>query len=433
MYPLEWLSSWIFLIGSVISLGFTANAFFPSKSSRALLWSFAASMLTMELAGHHVLWQAATAAVFVWLGALKHWPGYLALALSIVSWFGLFVLLWQGRGARATVSATLQKYVSPGVGPRIPIGDVLFPFPFRRAGVRVVRDVVYARIAGRHLKLDVYLPAKSGDRRPAIMQIHGGAWIVGDKREQGVPLCLHVAANGWVAFNVNYRLSPGATFPEHLIDLKRALAWIRTHAAEYGVDPNFIAVTGGSAGGHLAALMALTSADPRYQPGFEHADTSIQAAVPFYGIYDFTNRSGVFPSVFMRRLLQAHVMKAFVDEEPEKFSEASPIDRVNADAPPFLVIHGDRDTLAPLSDARAFVEKLRAVSHTPVLYAEIHGAQHAFDVLASPRSAPVVEGVERFLFETHRRYCDAKRPPAEQTPYIQASEVPPVVERAVER
>ena len=230
------------------------------------------------------------------------------------------------------------------------------------------------------------------------MQIHGGAWIIGDKREQGWPLIGHLAANGWVCFNVNYRLSPGATWPEHLIDLKYALKWIREHADEYGVDPDFIAVTGGSAGGHLTAMMGLTANDPEYQPGFEDADTRVQAAVPVYGVYDFTNRLDTMDELrFRKRMLEPLIMKAFSDKEPEKFTRASPIDRVHADAPPFLVVHGDRDTLAPVEDARLFVECLSEVSRAPVRYAELRGAQHAFDIFASPRTARMVDGTLRFL------------------------------------
>ena len=402
------VAAWLFLLGSLLSLAFTLNAFRPSRSARLLIWSFAASMLTLELAGHHLAWQLAAAVFFIALGALDHWAGQVALVVSFVSWVGLATMLVRGRSSRETMRETLSGFCRDLRGPRVPLRHVLMPWPMRRIGIRVVRDVVYARLAGRRLKLDAYLPERSGTLRPAIMQIHGGAWIVGDKREQGIVLCMHLAANGWVAFNVNYRLSPGATFPDHLVDLKRALAWIREHADEYGVDPSFIAVTGGSAGGHLAALVALTPNDPRYQAGFEQADTSVQAAVPFYGVYDFTNRFGSFPRVFMRRLLQAHVMKAFLDEEPEKFSQASPIDQVRPDAPPFLVIHGDKDTLAPLLDARHFAERLGSISKSPALYAEIKGAQHAFDILASPRSVPVVEGVERFLHEVHQRYLEER-------------------------
>jgi acetyl esterase/lipase len=229
------------------------------------------------------------------------------------------------------------------------------------------------------------------------MQIHGGGWVIGDKREQGVPLLRHLAANGWVGFNVNYRLSPAATFPDHLVDLKAGLAWIREHADEYGADPDYVVVTGGSAGGHLCALVALTANDPEYQPGFESVDTSVRAAVPFYGVYDFTNRLGTWDQDTIRRFFQPMIIKRFFDTEREAFEKASPMDRVHAGAPPFLVVHGDLDTLAPIEDCRHFVELLRATSNSPVVYAEMKGAQHAFEVFPSYRTARVIEGVERFL------------------------------------
>lgn len=400
---LSWFAGFLLLAAGIASILLTANALFPRRSARMLIVSFAASMITLELAAHQMLIQMCGAGILIALGALRAWPGQVGLALSGIAWCLLFFVVIEGGGTRDIIRRALTGFVRDLDGPRVPWIHVLLPLPLRRAEVRRIRDVVYARISGRRLRLDVYMPAAPGSGRPAVMQIHGGAWIVGDKREQGIPLCLHLAACGWVAFNVNYRLSPGATFPVHLIDLKRALAWIRAHATEYDLDPRFVAVTGGSAGGHLAALMALTQNDPRYQPGFEADDTSVQAAVPFYGVYDFTNRFGAFHPVFVKRLLQAHVVKAFFEEEPEKFVEASPIDRVRSDAPPFFVIHGDRDTMAPLSDARKFVETLRSVSKSPVLLAEIHGAQHAFDMLTSPRAVPVIEGVERFLHEVLRR------------------------------
>jgi len=251
------------------------------------------------------------------------------------------------------------------------------------------------------LKLDVVAPASRGTQRPAIIQIHGGSWVMGDKREQGWPLMSHLAANGWVCFNLNYRLSPGATFPDHLIDLKAGLVWIREHAAEYDIDPDFIAVTGGSAGGHLAALMALTANDPEYQPGFENADTSLQAAVPIYGVYDFTSRLGMNRLPFWYRRLEQQIMKAFQSEEPEKFRRASPIDRVHPGAPPFFIIHGDRDTLAPVEEARYFADELRQRSKSPVIYAELAGAQRAFDLFCSPRTAHMLVAVLKFLDATH--------------------------------
>ena len=144
--------------------------------------------------------------------------------------------------------------------------------------------------------------------------------------------------------------------------------------------------------------MGTTVGDPRFQPGFEGADTSVAAAVPFYGIYDFTPAGafGADPEIY-RRFLEPMVMKAFVSEEPERYEEASPLHHVHEGVPPFFVIHGDRDTLAPVEDARVFVDRLRAASKEPVLYAEMQGAQHAFEVFPSVRTATVIEGVERFL------------------------------------
>lgn len=398
----------LLLVGGLVGAGLTLNAFLPVRGNRRwLVPSFLASWLTMELAGHHILWQMSVTAVLAALGALETWPGRVGLAVSLVSWAGLVALIVQGRTSSRAMRDALAGVVTDWSGARVSWWRLVTPFPFRHPAVERVRDVVYAKLAGRRLRLDIYRPRAPGARRPAVLQIHGGAWVLGDKRDQGVPLLTHLAAAGWVGFNVNYRLSPGATFPDHLIDLKRALAWIREHADELGVDPGFIAVTGGSAGGHLAALMALTQNDVRYQPGFEDVDTSLQAAVPFYGIYDFTNRLGTHPPEFFTRLLQPHVMKAYLEEEPERFREASPLDHVGADAPPFLVIHGDRDTLAPLADARLFVRELAAVSRAPVVCAELRGAQHAFDVFVSPRSVPVIEGVERFLATVHAAYRES--------------------------
>src|SRR6185503_18791704 len=144
-----------------------------------------------------------------------------------------------------------------------------------------------------------------------------------------------LAAHGWVVVSVNYRLSPRFTFPDHIIDVKAAIRWIREHGPEYGADPAFIAVTGGSAGGHLAALAALTPDDPEYQPGFEGVDTSVQACVPFYGVYDFTDRKGIWKRSLLLPMLERHIMKKRLKDAPEAFDRASPMSRARADAPPF--------------------------------------------------------------------------------------------------
>ena len=133
-----------------------------------------------------------------------------------------------------------------------------------------------------------------------LLQVHGGAWTVGAKEHQGRPLMNQMAAKGWVCVAINYRLSPRDPWPAHIVDVKRAIAWVKDNIADYGGDPDYLAITGGSAGGHLTALAALTPGDPEFQPGFEDADTSVQAAVPFYGIYDFAGSTGLTNAIGMR-------------------------------------------------------------------------------------------------------------------------------------
>jgi len=383
--------SWLFLAVSVLGALFTINAFWPVKRNRVLFVpSFFASWLTIELGWVHIVWEMVATAVFIWFGALRSWPGWVGLGICVLNWLALTVTVVKSRRSEVLADEALAP-----LGPE-PAAESRRPLEIRR-----IKDVEFARVGGRSLKLDVFTPVEPGTNRPALLQIHGGAWIIGDKREQGIPLQKLMASQGWVCFNANYRLSPAATWPEHLVDVKRALVWIRAHAEEYGIDPSYVAVTGGSAGGHLTAMMALTANDPDYQPGFEQADTSLQAAVPFYGVYDFCNRNDTMPPEFLKWIAQPMIMKAFLEDEPERFHAASPFDLVRADAPPFFVIHGDNDTLAPVADAREFVERLRAVSREPVCYLELHGAQHAFDIFPSVRTRRVIRSVHRFLATVH--------------------------------
>ncbi len=184
--------------------------------------------------------------------------------------------------------------------------------------------------------------------------------------------------------------------PEPVVDVKRAIAWVRRHADELGVDPAFVAVAGGSAGGHLAALVALTPGRDDLQPGFEDADTSVQACVPVYGVYDLADDLGLqVPG--MDGFLARYVLKADPDEDPERWDTSSPLRQVGPQAPPVLAVHGARDTLASPAVARAFVARLREVATRPVGYVELPGAQHAFDLFPSIRTAHTVLGMARFL------------------------------------
>ena len=256
---------------------------------------------------------------------------------------------WQSLRSAAGVREQLAELEPPADErrSRFPRRELaLPPLMLRPRDVRHVRAVEYARDGDHPLLLDVYLPEEPAPAgpRPAIVQVHGGGWIAGTRSEQGIPLLNHLARHGWVGFNIDYRLSPRATFPDQVVDVKRAIAWVREHAAEYGADPDFVCLTGGSAGGHLCALAALTPGDPDFQPGFEDADTAVAAAVPFYGLYDLTDPEGIYYPELVEWVLERHVFKARLDDEPERFRAASPVHRVHAEAPPFLVLHGERDT-----------------------------------------------------------------------------------------
>jgi acetyl esterase/lipase len=221
--------------------------------------------------------------------------------------------------------------------------------------------------------------------------------MIGSKEQQGLPLMYQLSQHGWVCVAINYRLSPRATWPDHLVDCKRALAWVKQHIAEYGGDPDRVVVTGGSAGGHLCAMVGLTANDERFQPGFEAVDTSVRAFVPLYAIYDFIDRAGIRGRRDpLRRALERHIVKRVRDENLATFDLASPMSHVREGVPPCLVVHGALDELAPVEEARHFVGLLRAVSTEPVAYAELPGAHHAFDVFASIRSLLAVDRIERF-------------------------------------
>jgi acetyl esterase/lipase len=234
-------------------------------------------------------------------------------------------------------------------------------------------------------------------KAPVLLQVPGGAWAIGMRKPQAYPLLSHLADHGWVCVSIDYRVSPRHTWPDHIVDVKRALAWIKEHIAEYGGDPDFVAISGGSAGGHLAALAALTADDPQFQPGFEDADTSVVAAVPIYGRYDWISAKGNGRKEFIG-FLQKFVVKKPIAQNRQLYVDASPYYRLRADAPPFFVLHGQDDSIIPVPEGREFAEALKKVSTSPAVYAEIPHAQHAFDFYyGSPRAHYTAQAVETFL------------------------------------
>ncbi len=408
-----------YLRRQVVTAALTANALRPLPGYWTGVPTMFGGWLTSELAPHML---ALTAADTV-RELTRPRPNRHGLALAAASALGLTAVIVQSEGAKRHVDRALAEALGPDYMDRLganytdldlatPLGQLAWPFRMRNPEVERVKDVAYAD-AGRRGLLDIYRPRGTAlDKAPVLLQVHGGAWTIGSKDEQGIPLMLHMAARGWLCVAINYRLSPREAFPAHLQDVKRAIAWIRDNIGSYGGDPRFVAITGGSAGGHLAALAALTPNDPEYQPGFEDADTTLQAAVPHYGVYDFAGATGSRRAEQMRdRFLGPRVLFKDPRTHLDDFERASPLLRVGPDAPPFFVIHGAHDSLVEVDQARQFVRALREVSHQAVAYAELPGTQHAFDVFPSIRSAHVVRGVDRFLRFVYDQWVEAGSAP----------------------
>ena len=399
-----------FLAASALGAAQTANAWHPfSRTGRASVLTFPSGLPTSELPLHTLAWQALAATGFAAAGGLRTPAGRAALAVSAASWAGLVGLDRIAARSDEVFEAALVEGLGPDYRRRmspafatpedVPLTrrEVANPLPRLRSRYATSRDIAYGEL-GRRNQLDIWrradLAADAG--APVLIQVHGGAWMTGSKEQQGAALMAHMAERGWVSVAVNYRLSPRATWPDHIVDVKRAIAWVKEHIAEYGGDPDFIAITGGSAGGHLSSLAALTPGEPAFQPGFEDADTSVQAAVPLYGVYDFVNRDGT-GRVDMGDMLAMMVFKTKLSESREIWEQASPMSWVGPDAPPFFVAHGTNDSLAPVEQARSFAQMLRKVSRQPVVYAELPRAQHAWDLFSSARTLYTVRAIDRFL------------------------------------
>ncbi len=316
----------------------------------------------------------------------------------------------QQQQAGAVLEAALRKGLGDRYRDHLPSRDhdVADGHPLRRRQVVLPRFTERSRYlraedlsygdAGMRNHLDIWaradLPVDA--RAPVLIQIHGSAWVAGTKRGQGYPLMALMAQRGWVCVAINYRLAPRARWPAHIVDVKRSIAWVKREIGAYGGDPDFVAVTGGSAGGHLSALASLTANSPVFQPGFEDEDTSVVAGVPLYGVYDLIDRNQDSPKSqedFWRRL----VLGQSREEAFEVYDQGSPLSWLRSDAPPMFVLHGALDTFTAPAQARTFAESLAEVSESPVVHAELPGTHHCWDLLPSLRTAYTVHAIDQFL------------------------------------
>lgn len=335
-------------------------------------------MLISELAPLYFVARVLILVAFLAVGAGDRPIGVAGIWLFALSQVGLIVLMARSVSAARATGHSPSTLTLPKVWDRLPDGvthRVEIPYWDR-------------------FSLDIYAREDLG-RAPTLVYVHPGSWMRGRPGRQARAMFHRLTARGWVVLDIRYPLSPQATFPDHLVGVKRALAWAKSEGRAWGVDPDRVVISGGSSGAHLAALAALTDANPALQPGFEADDTSVAACLPFYGIYDLLVRN---PTRYDWPFIARVVMKARATDDPALYELGSPVDQVHPGAPPFFVLHGEYDSVVLPAESRHFVAALERAG-VDTRYFEVPGAQHGFDAIASLRTRAVAEMCVEWLFD----------------------------------
>ncbi|MGJ8724843.1 MAG: alpha/beta hydrolase fold domain-containing protein [Roseibacillus sp.] len=249
-------------------------------------------------------------------------------------------------------------------------------------GVTIQRDLDFLA-AGRKEKLDLYLPQPRQEDlpSPAVVIIHGGGWVKGDKnREREFVTGTTLAQAGYVCISINYETRKDRRWPNNLHDCKNAVRWLRVNAEKLNIDPEHIGVIGGSAGGHLAMMVAYTPNHPKLSSNDLYPGISdhVNACINMYGISDLLTRKVTTEDGTPTEELKGHrLFSQSREEAPLKWRNASPVTYVNEDSPPTLTFHGTTDTTVDRDQSKELHEALREVGAESTLKL-IKGANHAW-------------------------------------------------------
>jgi acetyl esterase/lipase len=319
--------------------------------------------------------------------------------------------LWGGHYAPAALRAAVIRRTAAALPPSsddVAVMGSRVP-PFVRARAQRRQSLYRSSVRyGDHPAqlLDVWRRPELPPNAPVLLFVPGGAWVQGTRVLQGHTLLAHLVKRGWVCLTMDYRVSPVHRWPRHVEDVNAAIAWARANVDKYGGDRGFVTIAGCSAGGHLAALAALTSGDPAFRGELtDDADTSVDAFVGIYGRYDWQDRSTATRRSF-QRFLERVVVRRSQSRHPEVFAAASPMARLHRGAPPALLVHGELDTIIPVGEARAFRDELAAVSDSAVEYVEIPRAGHGFDLVDTSHARRCAVETARFLTEVRSRHVE---------------------------
>ena len=264
------------------------------------------------------------------------------------------------------------------------------------SNVEVRGDIPFLQSA-RTEKLDLYLPKhrKAREMSPAVLLIHGGGWKEGDKRQpREIEFGTTLAENGFVAASINYALRSSGKFPLNLQDCKNGIRFLSSHAGELGIDPSRIAVMGGSAGGHLALMVAYTRDDPTLSPTEPYPGVSdkVSCVVDFYGISNLATRKETDPNgkPLMVEPLDSTTQSIF-GSTPQDWKKASPVTYVKRDVPPTLILHGKKDTTVDSDQSQELADALKkAGASYDIIW--LPNAPHSFSFqYAVPKSKKPLE------------------------------------------
>ena len=263
------------------------------------------------------------------------------------------------------------------------------PVPFGRYG-ETLTDIIYCTPENSPQTMDVYFP-DAGGPWPALVYVHGGSWMHGDKVEAGL-FARMMTAQGYLVVSINYRLYPAAQFPAMIEDVKCAVRSLRANAAYYNLDANRIGAVGVSAGGHLAALLGTTGASVGWDVG-EYLDQSsrVQAVIAMAGVMDLSRN---FPNTDIEAMKRIGFGEFNV-------VEASPISHVTPDTPPFLLIHGDHDEVVPLEQSQLMYDRL-VQENVPAQLVIVQNARHSFT--APDGTIPTIPEINQIILDFLAQY-----------------------------
>jgi acetyl esterase/lipase len=266
-----------------------------------------------------------------------------------------------------------QEKPKPPATPRLP------------EGVKVLRNLDYIPGVHERNKLDLYLPEKANGPLPVIVWIHGGAWQAGSKEN---PHGLAMVPRGYALASINYRLSQHAVFPAQIQDCKAAIRWLRANAPKYHLDGEHIGVWGASAGGHLVALLGTTGGVKELEGAGGNLDQSsrVQAVVDWFGPTDFTHLG---PTLNEANSVVSRLLGGPASENKAKAAQASPVRHVSKDAAPFLIMHGDKDNLVPISQSEELAEALKKAG-VEVTFQTLPGAGHGGSAFTNPENRKLI-------------------------------------------